>query len=83
MGYFANLEVEIMDMARDLGDDYGQDAETILLISRNLNLAPEEVQRVLEGDPDCDPGDMDGDFDSGMASAGYGTDEDYGYYGEE
>jgi hypothetical protein len=25
---------------------------------------------------------MDGDFDSGMASAGFGTDEDYGYYGE-
>ena len=25
---------------------------------------------------------MDGDFDSGMASAGHGTDEDYGYYGE-
>lgn len=24
---------------------------------------------------------MDGDFDSGMESAGYGTDEDYGYYG--
>ena len=22
---------------------------------------------------------MDGDFDSGMASAGYGTDEDYGF----
>ena len=26
--------------------------------------------------------DMDGDFDSAMASAGHGTDEDYGYYGE-
>lgn len=26
---------------------------------------------------------MDGDFDSAMASAGYGTDEDYGYYGDE
>ena len=25
---------------------------------------------------------MDGDFDSGMASAGYGTDEDYGYSGD-
>ena len=25
---------------------------------------------------------MDGDFDSAMASAGYGTDEDYGSYGE-
>ena len=24
---------------------------------------------------------MDGDFDSAMASAGYGTDEDYGYQG--
>lgn len=26
---------------------------------------------------------MDGDFDSGMASAGHGTDEDYGYYGDD
>lgn len=25
---------------------------------------------------------MDGDHDSAMASAGFGTDEDYGYYGE-
>lgn len=24
---------------------------------------------------------MDGDHDSAMASAGFGTDEDYGYYG--
>ena len=28
---------------------------------------------------DCDES-MDGDFDSAMASAGYGTDEDYGGY---
>jgi hypothetical protein len=27
--------------------------------------------------------EMDGDWDTAMASAGYGTDEDYGYYGEE
>jgi hypothetical protein len=34
-------------------------------------------------DEDSDYDDsMDGDFDSGMASAGYGTDEDYGYYGD-
>ena len=26
---------------------------------------------------------MDGDFDSAMASAGYGTDEDYGCYGAD
>lgn len=84
MGHFANLEVEIMEMAHDMGDDFGDDAETIMIISRNLGVAPEEVQRVLEGDPDYNPADdMDGDFDSAMASAGYGTDEDYGYYGEE
>jgi hypothetical protein len=36
-----------------------------------------------EGDEDFDDFDdsMDGDFDSAMASAGFGTDEDYGYYG--
>ena len=26
---------------------------------------------------------MDGDHESALASAGWGTDEDYGYYGEE
>ena len=26
---------------------------------------------------------MDGDMESGLASAGYGTDEDYGYYGDD
>jgi len=26
---------------------------------------------------------MDGDFDSAMRDAGWGTDEDYGYYGED
>lgn len=26
---------------------------------------------------------MDGDHDSSMESAGWGTDEDYGYYGED
>lgn len=27
--------------------------------------------------------DMDGDFDSAMTSAGFGTDEDYGYFGDD
>ena len=35
----------------------------------------------LDEDEDYDDG-MDGDFDSAMASAGFGTDEDYNYYGE-
>lgn len=32
---------------------------------------------------DADPGSMDGDFDSAMTSAGFGTDEDYGFAGDE
>lgn len=27
--------------------------------------------------------DMDGDHDSAMRDAGFGTDEDYGYYGDD
>ena len=54
----------------------------------------EEVHNALEKDgialdydnardyDDGDPGEMDGDHDSAMTSAGWGNDEDYGYYGE-
>jgi hypothetical protein len=34
-------------------------------------------------DPDADPGDMDGDHESGFTSAGWGTDESYGLYGDD
>lgn len=36
-------------------------------------------------DDDCyvENDNMDGDHESGLASAGWGTDEDYGYYGED
>jgi hypothetical protein len=37
----------------------------------------------LESDDDVDVDEsMDGDHDSAMASAGWGTDEDYGYSGD-
>jgi hypothetical protein len=42
----------------------------------------EEAMNESLGNDDYDES-MDGDFDSAMASAGYGTDEDYGYYAEE
>lgn len=32
---------------------------------------------------EADPGDMDGDAASALASCGWGTDEDYGYAGED
>jgi hypothetical protein len=40
---------------------------------------PDEFRDMMERD--CDPGDMDGDATSALASAGFGTDEDYGDYG--
>jgi hypothetical protein len=55
MGYFANLEIEIMEMAQELGDGYGDNAETIKIISRALDVPAEEVQRVLDEDYDMDP----------------------------
>lgn len=72
MGYFSNLEIEIMEMAHDLGDDFGQDADTILTISRVLQINPLEVQRVLLADHDGDPAeyaersaDLDADYYGG------------------
>ena len=39
---------------------------------------------IREGYEVSEPDDsMDGDHASGLASAGFGTDEDYGYYGDE
>jgi hypothetical protein len=37
-------------------------------------------------EPSCEPYDdcpLDGDHDSTMESIGWGTDEDYGYFGDE
>ena len=36
-----------------------------------------------EVDEEEDNDYMDGDFDSAMRDAGFGTDEDYGYYGDD
>lgn len=44
------------------------------------------LQQFMEDDEDgdyCYNDSMDGDAGSALASAGFGTDEDYGYYGED
>ena len=42
-----------------------------------------EDDRAIKSETSNEPDDsMDGDFDSAMASAGHGTDEDYGYFGD-
>ena len=52
-------------------------------ISTMLNIPVELVDNFVASFMEVEYNEsMDGDFDSAMASAGHGTDEDYGYYGE-
>ena len=51
-------------------------------IYANEIAARQAAAQEAEGESDYDES-MDGDFDSAMASAGFGTDEDYGYYGND
>ena len=71
MGFFSDLEIEVQEMAHDMGDDFGEDAQTVLTIARVLELKPEEVQRILSEDCDEDPAEY----------AENAADEDAIYYG--
>ena len=51
-------------------------------ISSLLKVPLQMVYDVIDAETADYDESMDGDFDSAMTSAGYGTDEDYGYYGE-
>ena len=52
-------------------------------IATVLNIPVELVDNFVASFMNVEYNDsMDGDFDSAMASAGMGTDEDYGSYGE-
>jgi hypothetical protein len=57
---------------------FSEIAEKFNVPYADVNLIAEEMMK-----QDSYNDSMDGDFDSAMASAGYGTDEDYGYYGDE
>jgi hypothetical protein len=76
MSRMADLDLDIRDML-----DEGLRPSSIATI---LNIPLELVYDVVDAmDADTYDESMDGDFDSAMASAGLGTDEDYGYYGDE
>ena len=77
MGAMKELSMRIGDMLTE-----GYDC---VRVANELNVPlvwVEDVHDALWDDAEPYNDSMDGDFDSGMASAGYGTDEDYGYYGE-
>lgn len=80
MGIMSSIAVDIEEMLFK-----GASPEQI---AEQVNLSVEQVQAYIEMMEDADrdyeyDDPMDGDHDNAMASAGWGTDEDYGYYGDE
>lgn len=76
MGYFSNLHQNITELHED-----GVSLDEIaILLKVDLGTVAEIIKDYEEDNYDDS---MDGDHDSAMASAGFGTDEDYGYYGDE
>ena len=81
MSRMAEIDLEIRSML-----DEGLRPFTIAnLLGVPLQMIYDVLDEDTENEVPTDEYDdsMDGDFDSAMASAGYGTDEDYGYYGDE
>ena len=76
MGYFSNLHQNIIE----LYDDGVSLDEIAIRLKVDLGTVAEIIK---DYDDENYDDSMDGDFDSAMASAGFGTDEDYGYYGDE
>lgn len=76
MGYFSNLHQSIIELHED-----GVSLDEIAIrLKVDLGSVAEVIEDYEEDNYDDS---MDGDHDSAMASAGFGTDEDYGYYGDE
>jgi hypothetical protein len=74
----ADLDLEIRNML----DEGLTPARISTLLDIPMQMVYDIVDAQTADDSHYDES-MDGDFDSAMASAGFGTDEDYGYYGEE
>lgn len=76
-----------MDIVTKVQDQITAGDYSFAQIAEMFNLTVTDVELIFEDYMDqlADYYDdsMDGDFDSSMASAGYGTDEDYGCYGDE
>lgn len=71
----------VLDIEESLcaGDDVGDIAIRYgVTVNDVLNIK----EHMMDSIDDYDDS-MDGDFDTAMASAGYGTDEDYGCYGDD
>ena len=69
----------VMDIQSDIADgilSYGAIAERHSVSRASVQAIADEMVEQYDDS-------MDGDHESALASAGWGTDEDYGYYGDD
>jgi hypothetical protein len=79
MGKMSALALDIEE-SLCAGDDI---ADIAIRYGVSVNDVLNIKEHMMDSIDDYYDDSMDGDFDSAMASAGYGTDEDYGYYGDD
>ncbi len=79
MGYFSDLQIQILELYEE-----GLEPKSIARITgASLTDVVEVISEFEERNYDMDEPD-DSTYDAeALASAGFGTDEDYGYYGDE
>ena len=77
IGGISDVMIEIEEMMANTDLTVDEIAERLNVPVEWVNAATDLVQDYNDYNDS-----LDGDFDSAMTSAGFGTDEDYGYYGE-
>ena len=81
MSAFKDIMIDIQETIERGTMSFQQIADIYGLPRADVELIAQELMDQFDDSQFDDS--MDGDFDSAMASAGMGTDEDYGYFGME
>ena len=80
---------DALELVEQLALDWSGDFDLLEIVCTEYDAMGQIVscEQIQEFEDDSVANDidesMDGDFDSAMTSAGFGTDEDYGYFGDE
>ena len=80
---------DALELVEQLALDWSDDFDLLEIVCTEYDAMGQIVscEQIQEFEDDSVANDidesMDGDFDSAMTSAGFGTDEDYGYFGDE
>ena len=79
---------DALDLVEQLAVEWSDDFDLLEIVCTEYNamgqiVSCEQIQEFEDDSVENDINEsMDGDFDSAMTSAGFGTDEDYGYFGD-